>query len=234
VSNRTLAVCSLFLAAAGVSAAELVTVDARAVIAWPALTLRAEPSTGGEAVVSVPYGESVAVVSAGEPGDEIRLGSMTGRWRAVRWGNHEGWMFDAWLSSLSAPPTPCDGPEAWVAGWAPQGQPLTEWLEHPATGERFSQQVQHYDQGQRMVRSDHPGAAVGELFLPGVGLPQAWLSVRRCLPALGAIADQGWPPATAGGLSVQRGADELVVADPSGVLLLELARRSDGVWLAWR
>ena len=216
------------------SAAELVTMDSRAVVAWPALVLRDAPAADAGALCSLPFGEVVAVVSSADAGARVSVGGVAGHWRQVHWGAQQGWMFDAWLLPLPAPPASCGGLESWVARWSPQGVELSEWLEDPATGEPFLQLVQDYQGGLQRVSPQLPGGPRGVLWLPGTSLHQAWFVARRCHPGLGPLAESNWPPAGAGALSVRYTADRLEVSDPQGVVLLELEREDDGVWLAWR
>lgn len=222
----------VLLLAAGLSAAELVTLSGRAVIAWPTLTLRAEPGTGGEAVVSVPFGESVVVVGAEEQVPSITLGGVQGHWRQVRWGPHEGWMFDAWLLGLPAPPASCDGLDAWIGRWVPQGPVVTEW-DGPPTGKPVQWRTQFYEGGMQLVRQQRDEQSSGRLWLPGVGPAQAWFVARRCHPGLAPIAEASWPPQSGAGLQVTRSDGRLEVRT-HGEALISIEQRPDGVWLAWR
>jgi hypothetical protein len=235
--SRVHVLCALLLGlvigfGSGASGAELVTVDAMTVIAWPSLILRAAPSTGGEAVVGVPFGESVVVIGDGEEAPVTTLGGVEGRWRQVRWGSFQGWMFDAWLLGLPAPPASCDGFDAWIGRWVPVGPVVTQ-VDGPPTGEPELWRVQSFDGGMRVARLDGDEPSAGRLWLPDVALPQAWSVARRCHPGLAPLAEVNWPPHSLAGLRVTRSEVELEVS-ADGRSLLSLEQRPEGVWLSWR
>ncbi len=218
-----------------VHAAELISLDARAVVAWPAQMLREQPAGDARAVVRVPFGEQVTVVSSAEAGPCTTLAGVEGCWRQVHWGVHRGWMFDGWLVSLPAPPALCDGFDSWVALWKPEGPEVIE-SDGSRTGEVVRWRVQSYEGGLHVARpaddwSLDPSAV--HLWLPGIDLVQAWFVARRCHPGLAPIAESGWPPQGRGGLQVRRAEGQLQVRAQDAVLL-DLEQREDGVYLIWR
>ncbi len=213
-------------------AAELVTIEHRTVVAWPSLVLREAPSTSSTVLVTVPFGEQVAVASRDEALPTTLLAGQRGRWRPVRWGTWQGWMFDAWLLPLPPPPDPCASLDAWLVGWDPVGNALTEWHED-ARGQRWAQQIQHYEDGARLVRSQQAGPLPNALWLPDIAPAQAWLIARRCHPDLSALASDAWPPRSRAGATVTRDEHQLTIADDEGPAL-RLRGEDDGVWLSWR
>jgi hypothetical protein len=76
----------------------------------------------------------------------------------------------------------------------------------------------------------------GELWLPGLTLPQAWAGVRRCIPGLAGATRPGWPPALAGrGLTLRVDARRVrVLPAAGGPLLLALEALDGGVRARWR
>lgn len=217
-----------------IEAAELVTMESREVVAWPALILRGTPEVDGQALARVPYGEQVVVVSSAAPGPGGALGGVRGTWLQVHWGAQQGWMFDAWLLPLPAPPADCPELEAWARRWVAQGSVVTEYLDGPTGDPPFAQRIQDFEGGMRWVAPELPGGPAGELWLPGVLLPQAWFAARRCHAALAPLVEQGWPPSGGSGLGVHRDGEGLRVTGAGGLVLLELRQEPDGVWLGWR
>jgi hypothetical protein len=233
VTVATIALAVLLSGAQPARGAELVTIDHQTVAAWPSLVLRAGPDAGSAAVATIPFGEQVAVIDGEQARPETVQGGQPGRWQQVRWGVHQGWMFDGWLLPLPPPPSPCGSLDAWLQRWEPAGTALTEWLEDPA-GRRWSQQVQHLQDGARLVISQREGALPKALWLPGLQPSQAWLVARRCHPALAPVAEAGWPPTSRGGLRVTRRAEELTIAGADGTPWLRLHAGDGGSWLEWR
>ena len=215
-------------------AAELVTLDSRVVVAWPAQILREQPAVDASVVATVDFGEQVAVFSSDEPGLPTTIGGLEGRWVEVHWEGARGWMFDAWLLPLPAPPADCVGLDAWTARWTPAGAVLTEWNEDPATGQAFPQRIQGYIGGMRRVVPEGEESPAAELWLPGVSAAQAWFVARRCHPVLAPVSQAAWPPRSVRGLAVSRVSGNLTITDAQGVVLLELRPEPEGVWLAWR
>ncbi len=207
-------------------AAELVSIEQREVLAWPALALRDGPVLGGEVLASVPYGSEVLVSSEGV-GPSETLGGLDGRWRSVRWGLEHGWMFDAWLSPVPVPPRSCPGPAAWAALWRKEGASV-----EAVTAEGTVEWVQHYRGGMRWHRPAD-GETAGRLWLAGAALPQAWLGARRCQPHLGAAVEAAWPPRSGSGLVVRHGPDSLELRSSDGSLLLHIEQRAEGTWVSW-
>ncbi len=211
------------------AAAELVTVESRTVVGWPGLMLRARPSASSEILESVPFGQQVLVLSA--PSTEA------GGWLEVRSGLQSGFMAEAFLLPMAGPPSICEGFGDWVDRWQPDGPVVLERLDDPITGERVERSVQAYQGGTRRVWERRPHGAWGELWLPGVDLPRAWLAARRCDRRLAPVNERGWPPrgASLAGLSV-RWSDDHCSFGPSGSdePWVRFEQREGGTMLRWQ
>ncbi len=231
LAPRVLALVALVACGSAV-AAELVTMESRAVVAWPAQVLREAPAADARVLAQVPFGQEVTVVSSAEPGPCGSVAGVEGCWRPAHWEDHRGWMFDGWLMDLPVPPASCEGLEAWVARWVPQGSAVVE-LDGSSTGEVVQRRVQSYEGGMQAVRTEDGDSVAVRLWLPGISSAQAWFVARRCHPALAPLAEAGWPPHSQGGLSVQGAGDQLLVRAGT-VTLLSLEQRADGVVLIWR
>ena len=60
------------------------------------LALRSEPDAEhGERLAQIPHGTVVKLENCEK--EKVRIGSRTGRWCMVTYGDHTGWVFDAWL-----------------------------------------------------------------------------------------------------------------------------------------
>ena len=60
------------------------------------LAMRSSPSAAyGERVAKIPHGAVVNIQNCQR--EKIRIGDRTGRWCMVTYGDHTGWVFDAWL-----------------------------------------------------------------------------------------------------------------------------------------
>lgn len=60
------------------------------------LAMRSEPSADyGDRVAKIPNGAVVSIQDCQR--EKIRIGDRTGRWCMVTYGDHVGWVFDAWL-----------------------------------------------------------------------------------------------------------------------------------------
>jgi hypothetical protein len=224
---------ALPLLAAVAGAAELVTVEERGVVAWPEQALRAEPRPGAELVAWVPFGQTVTVRLSAERGPVDAVAGLEGRWARVRAGGSEGWMFDAWLVALPAPPADCEGLESWVARWEPQGSELVRRF-HSHDHQIWTQREQAYQGGMKVVRSNSAGAPKASTWLPDTGPAQAWFVARRCHPGLKPLAEAGWPPRSGAGFTVQRRGEVVEIVDEDGAAILALMPEPGGVWLAWR
>ncbi|MFH1468843.1 MAG: hypothetical protein ABIO70_30925 [Pseudomonadota bacterium] len=214
---------SLALVALG-WAGDLRTVEPRYVVASPGVVLRFTP--GGEVIALVPYGEPVTAMVAEDAPLTVVEGTP-GRWVEVSVGMERGWAFDAWLLPMPAPPEPCASLTAWAARWTPAGPGM---VEVGVAGE--VRRSQSYAGGMSIVLE--PGG--GELWLPGVGLPQAWAGVRRCASGLAGATQPGWPPTLEGrGLSLRVDARRVrVLPAAGGAPLLTLETVDGGVRARWR
>jgi hypothetical protein len=60
------------------------------------LAMRSEPSSDyGERLAKIPHGATVTIENCER--EKLRIGSRTGRWCLVTFGDNTGWVFDAWL-----------------------------------------------------------------------------------------------------------------------------------------
>lgn len=60
------------------------------------LALRSEPHTEhGQRLAQIPHGTVVTLENCEK--EKVKIGSRTGRWCMVTYGDHTGWVFDAWL-----------------------------------------------------------------------------------------------------------------------------------------
>jgi hypothetical protein len=60
------------------------------------LAMRSEPSADyGDRIAKIPHGAIVNIQNCER--EKIRIGNRTGRWCMVTYGDHVGWVFDAWL-----------------------------------------------------------------------------------------------------------------------------------------
>ncbi len=60
------------------------------------LALRSEPhAEHGERLAQIPHGTVVTLENCEK--ERVKIGSRTGRWCMVTYGDHTGWVFDAWL-----------------------------------------------------------------------------------------------------------------------------------------
>lgn len=214
----------LALAAFPAAAQVLCAVEPRWVVARPGLPLRTSPG-GGEPLAYVPFGARLEVTTCGDE-PTVRAGGLEGRWLQARSGAERGWAFDAWLVPVPAPPEPCPSPFAWTSAWEPQGP---EVIEVAADGAQ--RRSRDFVGGMRVAWD----AAGGELWLPGVALPQAWLAARACVARLPDLAVRGWPPAAPAGARVQADAHALTVRwATGGAPWLALTAEDGGVRVTWR
>ena len=60
------------------------------------LSLRSEPDAEyGERLAQIPHGTVVKLENCEK--EKVKIGSRSGRWCMVTYGDHTGWVFDAWL-----------------------------------------------------------------------------------------------------------------------------------------
>lgn len=60
------------------------------------LALRSEPDAEhGERLAQIPHGTVITLQNCEK--QKVKIGSRTGRWCMVTYGDHTGWVFDAWL-----------------------------------------------------------------------------------------------------------------------------------------
>ena len=63
------------------------------------LALRSEPDAEhGERLAQIPHGAVVKLENCEK--EKVKIGNRTGRWCMVTYGDHTGWVFDAWLEYL--------------------------------------------------------------------------------------------------------------------------------------
>jgi len=206
--------------------ADLRTVGTRWVVAEPGVTLRASPA--GEAIALVPYGEMLTAAVTDDALPDTYEGHR-GHWVQISYGLERGWVFDAWLLPMPAPPEPCASIPAWAAEWTPAG---AAFVEVRSTRPGDSRRSQSYEGGMSLMVE----LGGGELWLPGLTLPQAWAGARRCAPGLAGRTRPGWPPSLEGeGLTLRVEARRLRVAPATGgAPLLTLEVLEGGVRVGWR
>lgn len=74
------------------------------VFAYSGLKLRNAPGLFSEAIMVIPFGESVEIIDPlNEPGRYDRIEWLDGKWIKVDYGGVEGFVFDAYLSKLALP-----------------------------------------------------------------------------------------------------------------------------------
>jgi len=132
------------------------------------LNMRVEPALGTDLVTSIPYGSQVTI--AQDQGTAVPLTSegMPGQWVAVEFSGLRGFVFDAYLSPLPAPPQGSRG----LADYA------NAVLDKTGTG-KDSGGLATYAGGARLESTDQQGTS---LIVPGISIPQAFTLAKRAIP----------------------------------------------------